>query len=200
MLATLRAHKEIECDDPEDDTTPANTTDREQYNFVWLRTTKKGKKALGGPTVYGRIEVLRDSIVGEVNSDRRCKLLRTMLEAIRGVRFVGTEPLPFDPKTGRPLNRSSVATPMEEPMSSEALEAVRLHFRNRDMAWLDTKIPVLGNKTPRQAVKTKEGRERVAMLIRTMPTLTLPSGQVIEPPRQEMLRELGIESPPAAEA
>ena len=31
-------------------------------------------------------------------------------------------------------------------------------------AWLDTKVPALGNKTPRQAAKTASGRERLEAL------------------------------------
>jgi len=31
--------------------------------------------------------------------------------------------------------------------------------------WLDSKIPALKNKTPRQAAKTEEGRERLEALL-----------------------------------
>jgi hypothetical protein len=33
--------------------------------------------------------------------------------------------------------------------------------------WVDEKIPALGGKTPRQAVKTTEGRESVEALLRS---------------------------------
>lgn len=38
---------------------------------------------------------------------------------------------------------------------------MRAHYRN----WIDEKIPALNGKTPRQAVRTRDGREAVAALI-----------------------------------
>ena len=32
-------------------------------------------------------------------------------------------------------------------------------------AWLDTRVPALGNKTPRQAARTAVGRERLGALL-----------------------------------
>ena len=32
-------------------------------------------------------------------------------------------------------------------------------------AWLDTRLPVLGNRTPRQAARTPDGRERLQALL-----------------------------------
>jgi hypothetical protein len=60
-----------------------------------------------------------------------------------------------------------------------------------NMAWLDQPIPLLNGLTPRQACATEDGRRRVARLIRTMPAV-LASGGNIEPPRQWLMRELGL--------
>ena len=60
--------------------------------------------------------------------------------------------------------------------------------------WIDTHLPVLGGKTPRQACRTPAGREQVAMLIRTMPDPAGPAD--IRVPRQSMLRELGLTTEP----
>ena len=58
------------------------------------------------------------------------------------------------------------------------------------MEWIDTALPVLGGKTPRQACRTDAGRQQVTMLIRTMPD---PIGQAsVQVPRQAILRELGL--------
>jgi hypothetical protein len=54
-------------------------------------------------------------------------------------------------------------------------------------------VPALGNKTPRAACKTAKGRLRVARMIRSMPDMLAP-GASIPPPREELLRELGIEA------
>lgn len=88
VLAMLGAHKEIVKDD-------SNNTNDEQW-FTWVRTTSKDQKALGGPTVFGRITVSAAELRIEVNSDRRLEFAREMLESIRGVRFVGTKVTPTD--------------------------------------------------------------------------------------------------------
>jgi hypothetical protein len=187
VVSTLAAHREIERDESPD--TAAGVDD-----FVWLRTTAKGKKALGGPTVYGRMTVKATELTLEVNSDRRLKLARKMLESIRGVRFVRDEVKPFKPPTSasRPVNRPTNAETENDPA---LLDTLRTYLHERNMAWLDTRVPMLGNRTPRAVARTKEGRERVAMMIRTMPAIPGPGGISIEPPRAEMLREIGVEDP-----
>lgn len=189
VIATLRAHKEIEEDEAIDETKGEKSgTD----SFVWLRTTAKGKKALGGPTVYGRITVGASELSFEVNSDRRLKLARKMLESIRGVRFVRTEVIPTDLESLK--SRSREAPPSEPlPPDPARIEALRAFLHEREMKWLDTKVPTLGNRTPRQVARTKEGREQIAMMIRTRPAVGAPGGISIEPPRAEMLRALGID-------
>jgi hypothetical protein len=58
------------------------------------------------------------------------------------------------------------------------------------MEWLDEPLPILGGKTPREACRTLEGRQRVTTLIRTMPD---PMRQTsVRIPREAMLRELGL--------
>jgi hypothetical protein len=57
--------------------------------------------------------------------------------------------------------------------------------------WLDQPVPALGGKTPRAACRTKEGRREVEILIRTMPDVPTPGGSW-SPPREELLKELGL--------
>jgi len=74
--------------------------------------------------------------------------------------------------------------------------AVQKMIDKQYMEWLDEPLPILGDKTPRQACRTPDGRQQVTMLIRTMPD---PMGQTpVQIPRQAMLRELGLASEPSA--
>jgi hypothetical protein len=43
----------------------------------------------------------------------------------------------------------------------QVAEVIKKHWEG----WVDTKIPALGNRTPRRMVKTKEGREAVEALL-----------------------------------
>jgi len=38
-------------------------------------------------------------------------------------------------------------------------------LRQQWAGWLDTRVPALGNKTPRQAARTAKGRERLETLL-----------------------------------
>jgi Protein of unknown function (DUF2384) len=46
-------------------------------------------------------------------------------------------------------------------VQAELAKFLEAHYDN----WLNDRIPALGNKTPRQAVKTPEGRELVEALL-----------------------------------
>ncbi len=185
-LSFLRAHAEIEPDAPDAESGEG------PVEFTWLKTTKKGKSLLGGPTSFARIAVHSDRIQVEVNSDSRAKKVRKLLEGIRGVRFVRSETI--DPLAARSSSGESGTKPLAiGPNTPEAIAAIRAFLHQRNMEWLDMRIPMLGNQTPREFARTPDGRKRVAMMIRTMPAASGPDGTAIEPPRAEMLRELGIE-------
>ena len=79
-------------------------------------------------------------------------------------------------------------------MTPELISSLEEMFRKHYMNWLDEPLPILDDKTPRQACKTKAGKQKVAMLIRTIPQPVGNDGVEIDIPRQEMLRSLGLES------
>ena len=52
------------------------------------------------------------------------------------------------------------------PEQSAEARAIEQEMRRRHWEeWLDTRVPALGNKTPRQAAKTASGRERLEGLL-----------------------------------
>jgi hypothetical protein len=56
-------------------------------------------------------------------------------------------------------------TPADSPPPPE-LQAIEAELARKHWdAWLDTKVPALGNRTPRQAAKTASGRERLEALL-----------------------------------
>lgn len=64
-------------------------------------------------------------------------------------------------RAGRVPGRSGRGEP--PPVTTELMEQV---LRTQYRTWADDKIPALGNKTPRQAVRTPEGREDVIGLLK----------------------------------
>jgi hypothetical protein len=119
----------------------------------------------GGPddaVVLGNMELEQDAVVLSVNSAARAERGRKMLaSALAGL-------------VGAPVTQTrSVAELMAAPREAaekpsptllpEEERAISRQFLERHYAGLlDKKIPVLGNRTPRQAAKTAQGRMRVA--------------------------------------
>jgi hypothetical protein len=160
--------------------------DEQEGDWTWWRAGGP-TPGFGDNTTLGRIEIIDDRLVLEVNSAARCARARKWIEALPGVRFERvTERQVRDP--GRPLDDSLPQRP--EQASPEMVELMRAAHAEYSRRWLDLPLPTLGGRTPRQACKDAAGRKRVELLIRTMPAAGSPGGP-IEPPREELLRELG---------
>jgi hypothetical protein len=56
--------------------------------------------------------------------------------------------------------------PQDTLPSSPELQAIEAELERKHWdAWLETKVPALGNRTPRQAAKSASGRERLEALL-----------------------------------
>jgi hypothetical protein len=177
--AALEKRSDIEYDEAED-------------RYVWWRDASNNPK-LGLETVtLGQIELLDEELVLTVNSARRLAAARRWLETLPGVRFRAVTTRRWDePAADRPADeRMSKPEPVE--ITLEMAKSIQEMMNKNYMQWLDLPLPVLGGKTPRQACRTPEGRERVTTLIRTMPDPMGPAPVTV--PRREMLRELGLDA------
>ena len=164
--------------------------DEQEDEFVWSKATGKGSKMLGGSVTLGRIAFIGDELLLTANSAKRFTTGRKWLVKLPGVVFgnVVTRPV-NEPAKDRPLDeRISKPEPVE--MTPELTAAVQEMMNKQYMGWLDTPLPVLRGKTPRQACQTSDGRRQVTMLIRTTPDPMGPAP--VRVPRQAMLRELGL--------
>ena len=85
-----------------------------------------------------------------------------------------------------------ISPPEPVEMTPELAFSIQEMMNKRYMEWLDTPLPTLSGKTPRQACKTESGRQEVVMLIRTMPDPVGPAP--VRVPREAMLYELGLQS------
>jgi hypothetical protein len=162
----------------------------QEEEFIWLKRTGQGAKMLGGPVTMGRIEFVVDELVLTVNSAERFAKARKWLEKLPGVVFRNVKTRRWDERDkDRPMDeRISKPEPVE--ITPELAASLQKMIDNQYMEWIDTPLPVLSGKTPRQACGTSAGREQVAMLIRTTPD---PMGEApIRVPRNRMLRELGL--------
>ena len=181
VRAALAHRKDIEYDQEED-----------EYN--WLRYQTKQPMIPGDTLSLGRMHFVLNELILEVNSAERLQAARKWLEKIPGVKYLDVK--------SRDLNQGDFDLPMDDKMgpketvevTPELASYLQESFNRHYMNWLDSSLPVLGGKTPRQMCRSETGRKKVAMLIRTIPTPVGNPGVKVEVPRQKMLRELDLES------
>ncbi len=168
--------------------------DDENDEYLWFRHQDKDAMIPGDTLHLGRMRFLLCELILDVNSAERLKAARQWLEGIPGVKYLGvkTQDLNEQPRDAPMDDRMGPKESVE--MTPELASYLQDSFRQHYMKWLDTPLPMLNGKTPRQTCKTKTGRQKVAMLIRTIPTPVGNAGAEIDIPRQEMLQSLGLES------
>ena len=168
---------------------------------------KAGNRKYNGwdNTVLGTIRLEDGRLTAEVNSTRRANRLEKELKRLLGTtaglrdRSVGNIDVMLQELKGARA-RSAEGAPgpqaeRERPPEFAALED-ELHQQHL-AAWCDTRVPALGDRTPRQVVCTVRGRERVEALLASFEGSDVRS----RPARREALdalrRTLGLEHPPA---
>jgi tetratricopeptide (TPR) repeat protein len=120
----------------------------------------------------GSLHLTRDELVVEVTSRRRLDACRELLAKHLGsaIQFRGEQIKPVEDLLARTRKESpeEEAAPEEtEEEMSEEMEALQAQMMGEaHRAWLDEKVPALGDKTPREAVKTLGGRVQVIRLIK----------------------------------
>jgi hypothetical protein len=131
------------------------------------------KKMSGMPnTILGRMVIDGRRLTAEVNSAERAKTLRREIDARLGKdgRFKLDEIQDFDAMMSRHAAGAAESTPSsenEELMQHPEVQAqVAEMFGRHWESWVDREIPALGGKTPREAVKTADGREAVEALLK----------------------------------
>lgn len=116
-----------------------------------------------------RIDGRRLSV--EVNSARRAKKIRREIERRlgKGARFKADQVQDLDammaqgiPKGQTLINSTEHDALMQNPeIQAHMAEMMKKHWDG----WVKTKLPVLGGKTPKRAVKSADGREAVEALL-----------------------------------
>jgi hypothetical protein len=84
-------------------------------------------------------------------------------------------------------------TSSTEPERTPEIQALEAELMQRHWdAWIDTKVPALGNRTPRQAAKTARGRERLEALLNDVARSTEQPSPVFQPDFADLRRRLGL--------
>ncbi len=124
-------------------------------------------------TILGNIRIDGNTLTVEVNSRNRADRIKKEISNRLGKNAVyrSTNAKSFeelkktDPSSGKASRskKRDLPDPYEIP---EIREMLRKEIDEKWKEWIDTKIPLLGGMTPRQAVKCEDGKEGLKALLR----------------------------------
>jgi hypothetical protein len=134
--------------------------------FTFLRAGNAMHKSWEN-TVIGRAVVMDGTLKLETNSVRRADALRLRVEAACGARLRYRAREHADPQSPR-VQAAHGRAPAEPLESPEATALLRAYKERHYAGWLDQPLPALRGQTPRAAVRTKAGRERVDVLLKEL--------------------------------
>jgi hypothetical protein len=131
--------------------------------FEWQKTGNAKHKNWDN-TILGHIAIDGARLTAKVNSENRTLRFREIMnQRLPGARYRTTSIESVESMLKRPEKASHTAAQEAADFNAQPevqamlTEEMRRHYRE----WPDTKIPLLGNRTPRQAVKSRDGRELV---------------------------------------
>jgi len=150
------------------DASDTSPTENKRIEIPWLTKGNKRHKNWE-TTIMGYISIEKDKLTLVTNSEKRDqkgkKLLRKYLgKAITFQQTLKESPeqkmqsLPESDNKKEEVNTKLMALP---EVQEKLQPMVKAHWEN----WFDDPIPFLENKTPREAAKTPEGRERLEALL-----------------------------------
>ena len=178
----------------------------------WLGGTREARKRLGGPVLLGTMNIEDSKLTISVNSTKRAKKIRRLVEKRLGKQAVYKTTLiePIEPEVERIW--AAAASGSSKPPAEEWLEGtertgvipladlppeVRLkleeHARQHWVTWFDVPVLALNNMTPREAAKTEEGRELLESLLLDYERHDDHSNEnLMRPDIPELRRKLGM--------
>ncbi|MDP2659885.1 MAG: hypothetical protein Q8R28_04065, partial [Dehalococcoidia bacterium] len=158
ILGRLDQMRNIEADEAEGE---------DGAGYRWIGHPQKGPLE---QVSRGRIMVGAETLTTECNSRKRDRALRERLLKNLGdlVKLEGTEYKPLDMEAMRDM--AAEAGPGEgaiDPatLPPEVRQQIQQMVEDMHLRWADERVPALGNRTPREAVKTPEGRREVAQMV-----------------------------------
>ena len=170
------ALKHLALDEPDEDLLSDATRDSDgkltRVRFSWKKRGNK-KHAGWNNTVLGSIEIEGARLIAEVNSEARADAIRKNIETAlgNGVRYRASEiqspeKLLADLRAAGGMRDGAASRESDRlaeipEVRAKISEMMAAHWEH----WVDEQLPILGNRTPMEAVKDADGREIVESLV-----------------------------------
>jgi hypothetical protein len=143
-----------------------------RVRFSWK---KRGNEKHAGwdNTVLGWIEIEGTRLIAEVNSEARAEVIRKNIETAlgNGVRYRASEIQSLERMLADRRTTGGVRDGAASRQSDRLAEIPEVRAKISEMMaahwehWVDEQLPILGNRTPMEAVKDADGREIVESLV-----------------------------------
>jgi len=148
-------------------------------------------------TTLGTLEIDGDRLRVHVNSNRHARIEREIAKrlgadaALESRTADSVEKLLAEHKETAPDRLADLEQerPQQRP---EVQEFLRQQGERHWEAWLDTRLPALGNRTPRQAARTPDGRERLDALFAEFAWSAERAPNARSPDLQALRAKLGL--------
>jgi hypothetical protein len=139
-----------------------------QIACPWLQQGNKRHKSWEN-TVLGHLIIEETQLTLETNSQERAERGKTLLAELLGTAIMFQQTILEPPEqTMKPLPRTTSKHGLPEQDLMQ-LPEVRAQLKTMAKAhwktWFDEPIPLLDDKTPREAAKTEDGKERLEALL-----------------------------------
>ncbi|MFA6636498.1 MAG: SEC-C metal-binding domain-containing protein [Candidatus Omnitrophota bacterium] len=171
--------------------------EKDKDRWVW---TKKGNRRMKSweNTLLGHVSIRGDELVGEVNSLERAlrlknKLAKGLGKMVKYANIEGSDPGAMPPMSekDRKKIRDEQRSFMADPLVRKALDEKQKEYYLKD--WIRSRIPALEGRTPKEALKTREGRLMLEDLINEMEAMGQVSTAAIRQTDMNFLRKaLGL--------
>jgi hypothetical protein len=171
-------------------TKPNIIEDEQEGRFLWIDRRRR-KQLASGPLLLGTIVITGGRLVLQTKSRERLergkrvlsrhlgRLVRHRLDTIKDLDVALSEP---------PRSRP----PEDQIPAEDQAELVSKVLMEHLMRWIDMEIPALGGMTPREAVRSRRGRERVRAMLKDQEHIArgMPGGDRLD--FSAIYRELGL--------
>ena len=168
----------------------------EKEDIIAVLRESSSDSIMLGPTVVGRLVLSGKSLTAEANSLTRADALKAAIEDAAGdaVRFRirKSESLESLRESHAAAAAPTVFSSESENMPPELREAMAEMMAKYNAQWPDSKIPALGNITPRAAARDPKLRPVLERLLKDMESRGAPPGAGMGMDIAAIRRELGV--------
>lgn len=163
----------------------------------WVKAGNKQMKSWDN-TILGTLRLEPGKLTADVNSERRADRMAREIKRLLGagatLKSRTAESLSeLRARTANGLSSGESPGPergADRPAEFDELED-DLYVQHLE-AWIDTRVPALGNRTPRQAAKSHRGRERLEAMLAGVPEGPGRDRPTRKAARNAMRRTLGL--------